>query len=76
MQYQRRQITGTQQDKPVGHRALLVVKGSAILFAVQFAVWFILAWNDNPLHVIVFMTWGQAVIVWFGVMVWVIRQLR
>lgn len=77
MEYQRRQITNGQgQDKPIGHYALLVVKGSAALFAVQVVVWCILAWNDSPLAPVVFLSWFQVLAVWAGVMTWGVMQLR
>ena len=88
MQYQRRQITDGRQrweDTPEAQkyaawfagleRRVRLLKFATIVFAVQVVVWFILAWNDNPLHVHVFASLFVPAAYAVYIIAWSIKEL-
>ena len=57
-------------------RRLRLLKWATFVFAVQLVVWFILAWNYNPLHQWVFGSMFVTVTVPVYIIGWSVKELR
>jgi len=89
MQYQRRQITDSRQqrweDTPQAQqyaawfagcdKRIRLLKWATIIVAAQLVVWVILAWHDNPAHVVVFASMFVSAAVPVYIIGWSVKEL-